>query len=167
MVSPLMVSSKSVKVSQNVVLELLQKALLALLRVNRLYKSKNPFTTLIFHVSFGSEFVCITVKTVHPCPNSEVSCPIFKYRTRRSGNSSQRLTPNLPIVQKNVRTNVANSIQDLFWGLSFSNKDFKTVEEGLAIVKFQLKCSWIDSSYSKTFSRALPSLDLPLSLFAS
>ena len=63
--------------------------------------------------------------------NFEVSYPIFECRMRRSGNSSQRFAPNVPIFQHNVRTNLANSIQDLFWSMRFSNEDFKTVEDGL------------------------------------
>ena len=50
---------------------------------------------------------------------------------RKSGNSSQRFAPNVPIFQTSVRANLANFIQDLFWGVSFSNEDLKTVEEGL------------------------------------
>ena len=64
-------------------------------------------------------------------PNFKVSCPILECRMRKSGNSSQRFAPNVLIFQKNVRANLANFIQDLFWGMSLSNKDFKTVEEGL------------------------------------
>ena len=50
---------------------------------------------------------------------------------RRSGNSSQRFAPNAPIFQQNVRTNLANFIQDLFWGVSFFNENFKTAEDVL------------------------------------
>ena len=65
-------------------------------------------------------------------PNFEVSCRIFECRRMlRSGNSSQRFAPNVPIFQQNVLANLGNFIQDLFWGVSFSNEDFKTVEEGL------------------------------------
>ena len=49
---------------------------------------------------------------------------------QRSENSSKRFTPNFPIFQQNVRANLANLIQDLFWVVSFSNEDFRTVEEG-------------------------------------
>ena len=63
--------------------------------------------------------------------NFEVSCPIFECRMRRSGNSLQRFEPNVPIFQQNVRANLANFIQDLFWSVSFTNEYFKTVEEGL------------------------------------
>ena len=48
-----------------------------------------------------------------------------------SENSSQRFAPNVPIFHQNVRPNLANFIQDLFWGVSFSNEDFKTAEEGI------------------------------------
>ena len=64
-------------------------------------------------------------------PNFEVSCPVFECRMQRSGNSSQRFAPSVPIFQRNVRENLVNFIQDLSWGASFSNEDFKTVEEGL------------------------------------
>ena len=49
----------------------------------------------------------------------------------RSGNSLQRSASNVPIFQQNAGANLPNFIQDIFWGVSFSNKDFKTVEEGL------------------------------------
>ena len=62
---------------------------------------------------------------------SKVSCPIFECRMRRSGNSSQRFAPNVLIFQQNFRANLANFNKDLFWGVSFSNEGFKTVEEGL------------------------------------
>ena len=42
-----------------------------------------------------------------------------------------RFAPNVRIFQQNVRANVANFIQDRIWGVSFSNEDFKTIEEGL------------------------------------
>ena len=61
-------------------------------------------------------------------PNFKVSCPIFKCRIRRSGNSSQRFAPNVPIFQEDVRASLSNSIQHLFWRVSFSNEDFKTVK---------------------------------------
>ena len=40
--------------------------------------------------------------------------------------------------RQNVRANLSNFIQDLFWHVTFSNEDFKMVEDGaasLAIVK--------------------------------
>ena len=74
---------------------------------------------------------CFTVKTAHVCPNFEVSCPTFEYRMRRSGNSLQTFAPNVPTFRQNVRANLANFIQDLFWRVRFSNEDIKTVEEGL------------------------------------
>ena len=81
----------------------------------------------------------ITVKTVHACPsNFEVSCPTFECRIRRSGNSLQRFAPNVPTFRPNVRANLTNFIQDLFWRVRFSNEDFKMVEDSLsslAIVK--------------------------------
>ena len=79
------------------------------------------------------------VKTVHACPpNFQVSCPTFEYRIRRFGNNLQRFPPNVPTVRQNVRANLSNFIQDLFWHVTFSNEDFKMVEDGaasLAIVK--------------------------------
>ena len=72
------------------------------------------------------------VKTVHVCPNFEVSCPTFEYRMLRSGNSLQRFAPNVPTFRQNVRANLANFIQDLFWRVRLLNEDIKTVEEGLA-----------------------------------
>ena len=65
-------------------------------------------------------------------PNFEVSCPTLEYRMRRSGNSLQRFALNVPTFQQNVRANLANFIQDLFWRVRFSNEDIKPVEEGLA-----------------------------------
>ena len=65
---------------------------------------------------------------------------------RKSGNSLQRFAPNVPTFQQNVRANLANFIQELFWCVSFSNEDFKTVEESLAIwqsSRFELEYSWI------------------------
>ena len=50
-----------------------------------------------------------TVKTVHACPfNFKVFSPVFQCRMRRSGNSSQILSPNVSIFQQNVRANLAN-----------------------------------------------------------
>ena len=69
----------------------------------------------------------LTVTTVH----AGTQASVFECRMRKSGNRSQRFASNIPIFQKNVRANLANFIQDLFWGVSFSNEDFKTVEEGL------------------------------------
>ena len=66
-------------------------------------------------------------------PNFEVSCPSFKYRMRRFGNSLQKFAPNVPTFQQNVRANLTIFIQDLFW-----RKVFKMVEDilaSLAIVK--------------------------------
>ena len=37
--------------------------------------------------------------------------------------------PNVPIFKKNVQANLANFIEDLFWGMSPSNEDCKTVDE--------------------------------------
>ena len=65
-------------------------------------------------------------------PNFEVSCPTFEYRMRRSGNSLKISAPNVPTFRQNVRANLANFIQDLFWRVRFSNEDIKMVEEGLA-----------------------------------
>ena len=56
----------------------------------------------------------ITVKTVHACPNFEVSCPTFECRMRRFGNRLQRLAPNVTTFRQNVRANLSNFIQDLF-----------------------------------------------------
>ena len=50
---------------------------------------------------------------------------------RKSGNSPQRFAPNVSIFQKNVRANLANFIQDIFWGMGFSNENIKMIEEGL------------------------------------
>ena len=44
---------------------------------------------------------------------------------------NQRFAPNVSIFQQNVRANLVNFIQGHFWDVSFSNEDFKTVEEGL------------------------------------
>ena len=62
----------------------------------------------------------------------EVSCPTFECRMRRFGNSLQRFSPNVPTFQQNVRANLTNFIQDLFWRVRFSNEDFKMVVDGLA-----------------------------------
>ena len=79
--------------------------------------------------------------------NLGVSSLIFQCRMRRSGNSSQRFAPNVPIFQQIVRANLSNFIQDLFWRVSFSNEDFKVVEnqEGpWRSSRFELECSWIE-----------------------
>ena len=134
---------------------------------------------------------------VHAPRNFEVSCPIFKCGMWRSGNSSQRFTPNVPILQHNVRANLANSMQDLFWHVSFSNEDFETAEDlgrPWRLSRFEIKCSWIKillrvwdvrreakrfvsaSNLNElkekgkrryTFSRGLVSLALPLGLSVS
>ena len=52
-------------------------------------------------------------------PNEEVCKQLTKIRAKCF---------NIP---KNVRANLANFIQDLFWGVSFPNENFKMVEEGL------------------------------------
>ena len=70
--------------------------------------------------------------------NFQVSCPTFECRMRRFGNNLQRFAPNVPTFRKNVRVNLSNFIQDLFWHVTVSNEDFKMVENGaasLAIVK--------------------------------
>ena len=81
----------------------------------------------------------VTIKTVHACPpNFQVSCPTFECRIRRFGNNLQRFAPNIPTFRQNVRANLSNLIQDLFWHVTFSNEDFKMVEDGaasLAIIK--------------------------------
>ena len=75
-----------------------------------------------------------SVKTVHAYPpNFEVSCPTFEFRMRRFGNSSQRFVPNVSTFRQNVRANLTNFIQDLFWRVTFSNEDFKMVEDGLQL----------------------------------
>ena len=74
----------------------------------------------------------LTVKTVHECPNFEVSCPTFKCRMRRFGNSLQRFAPNVPTFPQNVRANFTSFFQDLFWRVRFSNQDFRMAEDGLA-----------------------------------
>ena len=71
----------------------------------------------------------VIVKRFMRAPNFEVSSPIFECRMPRSENSSQRCAPNVPIFQWNVRTNLANFIQDLFWRMSFLKEGFKTVED--------------------------------------
>ena len=43
-----------------------------------------------------------------------------------------RFAPNVPTFRQNVRANLTNFIQDLFWRVRFSNEDFKMVEDGLA-----------------------------------
>ena len=79
------------------------------------------------------EKAVFTVKTIHACsPNFEVSCPTFECRIRRFGNSLQRFKPSVPTFLLNVRANLTNFIQDLFWRVRFSNEDFKIVEDGLA-----------------------------------
>ena len=65
-------------------------------------------------------------------PNFEVSCPTFQCRMGRFGNSLQRFAPNVPTFQQNVRANLSNFDQDLFWRVRFSDEDFKMVEDGLA-----------------------------------
>ena len=79
-------------------------------------------------------------------PNFEFSCPTFKCRMRRFGNSSQRFAPNVPTFRQNFRANLTNFIQNLFWRLRFSNEDFKMVEDLLAwrSSRFELECSWIN-----------------------
>ena len=77
-------------------------------------------------------------------PDFEVSSLIVECRTRKSGNSSQRFVPNVPIFQQNVRANLANFIQDFFWRMSFSSEDFKTVEDlggPWRSPRFELECS--------------------------
>ena len=56
----------------------------------------------------------------------------------------KRFAPNVPTLPQNVRANLSNFIQDLFWRVRFSkeifkmvelevsNEDFKMVEDGLA-----------------------------------
>ena len=79
------------------------------------------------------KFQTFTVKTVPACTlNFEVSFPTFEYGMRRSSNSLQRFAPNVPTFRQNVRANLANFIQDLFWRVKFSDEDIKTVGEGLA-----------------------------------
>ena len=66
---------------------------------------------------------------------------------RRSGNTSQRFAANVPIFQQNVQANLANFIQDLLWRVSFSNEDFKMVEDlggPWRSSRFELECSWIE-----------------------
>ena len=65
-------------------------------------------------------------------PNLEISCATFECRMRRFGNSLQRFAPNVPTSRQNVRANLTNFNQDLFWRVRFSNKDFKIVEDSLA-----------------------------------
>ena len=70
--------------------------------------------------------------------NFQVSCPAFECRMRRFGSNLQRFAPNVPTFRQNVRANLSNFIQDFFWHVTFSNEDFKMVEDGaasLAIVK--------------------------------
>ena len=77
-------------------------------------------------------------KRLMRAPNFQVSSPTFEYRMRRFGNNLQRFAPNVPTFRQNVRANLSNFIQDLFWHVTFSNEDFKMVEDGaasLAIVK--------------------------------
>ena len=79
-----------------------------------------------------------SVKTVHACPpNFEVSSPTFECRMWRSGNRSQRFAPNVPTFRQNVRANLSNFIQDLFWRVRFSNENFKMVELEVFKRRFQ------------------------------
>ena len=81
--------------------------------------------------------ISVTVKTVHACPNFEVSCPTFKCRMWRFGNRLQRFTQNVPTFRQNVRANLSNFIQDLFWRVRFSNENFKMGEREVSKRRFQ------------------------------
>ena len=78
-----------------------------------------------------------TVKTVHACPDFEVSCPTFECLMRRFGNRLQRFAPNAPTFRQNVRANLSNFIQDLFWCVRYSNEHFKMVEREVFKRRFQ------------------------------
>ena len=86
----------------------------------------------------------VTIKTVDACPpNFQVSCPTFKCRMRRFGNNLQRFAPNFPTFRQNVRANLSNFIQDLFWHVTFSNEDFKMVEDGAASFTIVKIWTWV------------------------
>ena len=70
-------------------------------------------------------------------PNFEVSCPTFECRLWRFGNRLQRFTPNVPTFRQNVRANLSNFIQDLFWRVRFSNENFKMGEREVSKRRFQ------------------------------
>ena len=88
--------------------------------------------------------ISVTVKTVHACLNFQVSCQTFECRMPRFGNNLQRFSPNVPTFRQNVRANLSNFIQDLFWHVTFSNEDFKMVEDGAASLAIVKICSWIN-----------------------
>ena len=71
----------------------------------------------------------ITVKTVHACLTSKF---LVQPSNADVWNRLQRLAPIVPTFRQNVRANLSNFIQDLFWRVRFSNEDFKMVEDGLA-----------------------------------
>ena len=56
---------------------------------------------------------------------------------RRFGNRLQTFAPNVPTFQQNVRANLSNFIQDLFWRVRFSNENFKMVEHEVFKRRFQ------------------------------
>ena len=73
-----------------------------------------------------------------PPPPPQLPSYLSNLRMRRFGNILQRFSPNVPTFRRNVRANLSNFIQDLFWHVTFSNEDFKMVEDdtaSLAIVK--------------------------------
>ena len=91
--------------------------------------------------------VLLQTKRFMRVPNFQVSCPTFECRMRRFGNSLQKFAPNVPTFRQNVRANLSNFIQDLSWHVTFSNEDFKMVEDGVPAwrsLRFELECSWIN-----------------------
>ena len=56
---------------------------------------------------------------------------------RRFGSRSQRFALNVPTFRQNVRANLSNFIQDLFWPVRFSNENFKMVELEVFKRRFQ------------------------------
>ena len=81
----------------------------------------------------GKDVLRITVKTSNlRMPNAEVSKQFTKVLAK------------IPILQQNVRANLANFIPDLFWRVSFSDEDFKIVEDlggHCRSSRFELECS--------------------------
>ena len=105
----------------------------------------------LLHIAFQY----ITVHKIFASKNIRIKIPTQKYHISRKlftqkyrmeipvyylgecipwgfGNSLQRFTPNVPTFRQNVRANLKNFIQDPFWRVRFSNKNFKMVEDGLA-----------------------------------
>ena len=83
--------------------------------------------------------IFLTIKTVHACLTSKF---LVQSSNAECGGLETTYKDSRPMFQHsdrmNVRANLSNFIQHLFWHVTFSNEDFKMVEDGaasLAIVK--------------------------------